>query len=218
MNTLAMDCSTEILSLTLETEKKLLTIDRKEGLKHSENLMPTIDWLFNQASLQKKDLDLIVCSMGPGSFTGLRIAVATAKALALGCQASWVMVSNLDCYGKKLDFFNGLVVPIIDAKKQCYYSAFYQQGRIMSPYMDITSAKLYEKLQGHQVLFTGPHYSLLKENCPLEKVFWDDQGNQGISPILLELGKNKFHTEGGDSLDIGPLYLRKSEAEIAAGM
>lgn len=217
MNVLSIDCSSEILSLCLKHDKNLYNLDRKEGLKHSENLMPAIDWLFSQASLEKQNLDLVVCAVGPGSFTGLRIALATAKALATGCNASLCGIPTLDAYGELYHFFPGIVVPVIDAKKQRFYTAIYKDGKRQNDYMDCSQEELFSTLpENESLLFTGPHAALLKD-LP-ESSRSDIFLLKSISPVLIEMGLEKYKEQGGDTMDIGPLYLRKSEAEIAAGM
>lgn len=215
MNSIALDCSTELLSIALETPRGSYLLERNEGLKHSENLMAGIDWIMKQAGLAPKDLDLVVCSLGPGSFTGLRIAMATAKALARGGDASLKAVSQLDCYGRMYQFFPGLVVPIIDARKKCFYTALYEDGSRKSDYLDIPAETLEEKLTGHgEILFCGPHAEIYPHlSGQGRKTVSKPEGS--MAPMLLQMGKEAFEEDGRDPMDIGPMYLRKSEAEIA---
>jgi len=218
MNVLAIDCSTEILSLALKAESKIYNLDRKEGLRHSENLMPAIDWLFKQSALPKNELDLVSVAIGPGSFTGLRIALSTAKAIARGCDASLVGIPTLDLYGARYSFFPGLVVPVIDARKQCFYTAIYKKGKRVSDYQDCTEEKLKSLISpDNAVLFTGPHNVMIEDHVS-EIGLLDPFPREGTGSILLQLGIERFNNQGADSMNLGPMYLRKSEAEIAAGM
>jgi len=217
MNILAIDCSSEILSLCLQQDHKIYSLDRREGLRHSENLMPGIDWLFNEASMEKQSLDLVVCAVGPGSFTGLRIALATAKALATGCNAALCGIPTLDAYAALYKHFPGLVIPVMDAKKKRFYTALYKEGKAQTPFLDISEEEILQLIpENESVLFTGPHAGLL--STPPQNSRCDLSLLHSIGPVLLEIGQNKYRLKGGDSLDIGPEYIRKSEAEIAAGM
>lgn len=217
MNVLAIDCSSDILSLCLQEEQKIFSLDRKEGLRHSENLMPGIDWLFQQASMEKQNLDLVVCAIGPGSFTGLRIALATAKALATGCSAALCGIPTLDAYAALYRDYPGLVIPVIDAKKKRFYTAVYKEGKAISDFLDISEEDLLQRFSKEEsLLFTGPDAGLLthlpgNSRCDLSLL-------KSIGPVLLEMGLKKYKLQGEDTLDIGPEYIRKSEAEIAAGM
>ena len=113
MNVLALDTSTEILSIALvcdppgadatrdRTKSEPLpgtyAVTRDVGLKHSRLLMPLIDRLLGDAGLRPSDLDLVACTRGPGSFTGLRIGMATAKGLAtsIAAQSSTSLIGPL---------------------------------------------------------------------------------------------------------------------------
>lgn len=215
MNTLAIDCTTEILSLCLQKGKSRYSLTRSEGLKHSENLMPSIDWLFQQSGMEKQELELVVCALGPGSFTGLRIGLATAKALARGTGCALVAIPSLDAYGSIHRNFEGAVLPLIDARKGRFYAALYSGGVAKTDYLDLTEEEIYQKLSDYpSVMLTGPHYPLLKNSPPIPSLS-DPQPDQGMAPMLLNLGLKAFETRGADSLDIGPLYLRKSEAELS---
>ena len=82
MKTLAIDTATTALGLCLRVGSESRTVVYQIGLKHSEKLMPAVRNLLQEADLPVQELDLIVCSTGPGSFTGIRIGLATAKGLA----------------------------------------------------------------------------------------------------------------------------------------
>ena len=80
MKILSIDTSSKICAVAvLEDTKLLKEISQDSGLTHSENLLPIIQNLLNELEITLKNIDLIVCDKGPGSFTGIRIGVATAK-------------------------------------------------------------------------------------------------------------------------------------------
>ncbi len=98
MNVISVDCATETLCICLKTANATWTFMKKAGLTHAEAVAPWIKRLCDDAGMQPSDLELVVAGIGPGSFTGLRIALATAKGLALGASCSIVGVSTLDAH------------------------------------------------------------------------------------------------------------------------
>ncbi|MEW5814148.1 MAG: tRNA (adenosine(37)-N6)-threonylcarbamoyltransferase complex dimerization subunit type 1 TsaB [Spirochaetota bacterium] len=217
MNCLAIDTSTEILSVALSAGDRVYEATRNIGLKHSEILMPLIDSLIREAGIEPKALNLVICAKGPGSFTGLRIGMATAKGIAAGAESHIVSVPTLDVIAYGLTFYDGIVVPVIDAKKKCYYTAFYMGGERITKYLDVDCHAIMNMLQPYEkVLLTGPHapglYKELPEAC---KYVLDPCHKTGRSVHLLELGIRQYETSGPDVSGDGPLYVRRSEAEIS---
>ena len=81
MKILSIDTASNICGVSiLEDNKLICNLDTDTGRTHSENLMPMIEQAFNKTNLSLKNIDLITCDIGPGSFTGIRIGVATTKA------------------------------------------------------------------------------------------------------------------------------------------
>jgi len=117
VNVLAIDTATATLGLSLKTGSESHTLLLQAGLKHSEKLMPSIQALLLEAELDREELELIACSIGPGSFTGIRIGLATAKGLAQGVQAlgtscRLIGVSTLDGLARRFRRFEGTVVAV----------------------------------------------------------------------------------------------------------
>ena len=83
MRILALDTSTDILSVALKTDEGWADTSLDLGLKHAERLMDLVDFCLSRAGMRVEDVDLFACAAGPGSFTGLRIGMATVKGLAL---------------------------------------------------------------------------------------------------------------------------------------
>ena len=81
MKILSIDTASDVCGVSiLEDKKSIISLDTNTGRTHSENLMPMIENAFNQTNLSLNDIELITCDIGPGSFTGLRIGIATTKA------------------------------------------------------------------------------------------------------------------------------------------
>lgn len=176
-----------------------------------------------EIGLAAADLQLIVCSTGPGSFTGIRIGLATAKGIAFGLSCPLIGVSSLDAFALPYSSFTGDLYPVIDARKGKIYTALYRGGERRSDYLDVTPAELRERLAGvsERVLFAGPDAGAIRTLlCTDENpVFVDRISAVSYSdPLaLLDAGELAFARVGADPGEPVPLYLRKSEAEIGAG-
>lgn len=236
MNVLVCDTSSQALTTGLFTDtfKEVRTLQGRT-VQHSERLIPTVIELCNDAKIDTKDIDLLVCTRGPGSFTGLRIGMAAFKGMAFALGKPIVSVSTLEAYASCVgcvSAFEGAVVPVIDAKKQRWYLAAFAKSNKRSnddeslsrliPDTDGTEADLVEALSPYcNVLVTGPDAQAFAEmltmsQCFKDKhVFVDTKANEAIATTLYELGIKQYETNGADDIGQGPVYLRKSDAEIA---
>lgn len=129
-----------------------------KNFSHSEQLHSFIDELLKQESLIPKDLDAISVSKGPGSYTGLRIGVSAAKGLAYALDIPLISVSTLLCLAKQVNINEGLIVPMLDARRMEVYSevfdANYNSKReIKAEILDESSFKT--ELNQGQVHFIG---------------------------------------------------------------
>ena len=125
MKILRIDTSSNICGIAvLEDANLLKEISQNNGLTHSETLMPIIKNTLENLNIALKDIDLIVCDKGPGSFTGIRIGVATAKAFSDSLDIKSVGISSLEAmvYNVKT---NGVICSLIDAKNDNYKILFY---------------------------------------------------------------------------------------------
>ncbi len=226
MTILAFDTATQILNIALMHDKKFYEVNHTLGLTHSEYLLPSIDHLLHLADLSFSDIDLIVCTRGPGSFTGLRIGMATAKGLSAGSTKPVVSIPTLEIYARDCHSSQALVVPVIDARKRRYYASVYQQGKSISGDLDIASYDLLETYCSHTtVILTGPdahkfydeihdsHSALLTDNAIILEI--DPSYSRGHGRSLIEIGIAQFSSCGQDAAEQGPIYLRKSEAELS---
>ena len=216
MTVLAIDTSTELLSACLIYGEHYIEVNKRIGLKHAESLMPLIASLFEEMDIPRSDLDLIACSQGPGSFTGLRIGIATAKGLAMGLDKPLKLVPTLDAAALGKDWFTGTVMPVIDARKQRFYTALYSEGNRLTEFLDIPVEEIHSLAeQQEKVLFTGPAASAVMNG---ENDSWvlDPLSSHSTSFSVALLGEQLFTADGPDREDAGPLYLRKSEAEVAS--
>lgn len=139
MYSLLIDSANQPLSVALMQEGHVLithttTIKRN----HSVQLMPLIEWLLQQARLKPKDLDEIIVTEGPGSYTGLRIGVTTAKTLAYTLNIQLYGVSSLKAIAAQIQYFDAYIIPIINARRQHVYAGVYQwqQGELVNVMAD----------------------------------------------------------------------------------
>ncbi|KKL06136.1 hypothetical protein LCGC14_2599040 [marine sediment metagenome] len=130
---------------------------RKET--HTSRLMSAIDKMLKDASLTIKDLNGIAVSLGPGSFTGLRIGIATAKGLAQGLNIPVVGIPTLDGLAFNLSCCQDLICPILDARKGEVYCALYKNGKRLTKYIACKPGSLLKELKSR---IQPPRASLAK--------------------------------------------------------
>jgi len=219
MRILAVDASTELLSVCLDTGGGRVEALLDVGLAHAEQVMGLIDFCLGRSGLGRGDLDLVACTEGPGSFTGLRIGMATVKGLALGLGKPWVAIPTLDCLAWGLENLAGAVVPVIDGKKGRFYAAIYSKGLRQGPWLDLPLAELTALLDTYpEVTFTGPDAEML-EGLAAERAGMriDPRARTGAARGLAVLAARHFATEGPSPDETAPLYLRPSQAEEGRG-
>ena len=123
MQILAIDTSTEFLSLALWLNGRVLSRDIHAGQTHSQQILPTLRELLDEAQLELKALDGIAFGAGPGSFTGLRIACGVAQGLAFGANLPVVAVSTLQALAQQS--VADKVIACLDARMgEIYYAAY----------------------------------------------------------------------------------------------
>ena len=127
MLTLAIDTATKVCTVALCREQELLaeyTINM--GMTHSEGLLPQLEQLIERTGIQKQDIELLAVSMGPGSFTGLRIGLATAEAMAYAWQCCLHGVDTLKALAYNIQLEGVVLSPVLDAQKGNFYQALYE--------------------------------------------------------------------------------------------
>ena len=127
MKILSLDTSSDICCVSiLEDEKEIAKLQLDKGKTHSENLMPLISSILKNNNLTLSQIDLFVCDKGPGSFTGIRIGIATIKAFTDSLNIPSIGVNSLEVLASSITS-NGLVASIIDAKNENCYLALYNK-------------------------------------------------------------------------------------------
>lgn len=127
MRILAFDTSTEFLSAALfEGSKKIASVQIKGRAQHSDVLAPTLEALMKRSKVFGKPMDCVAVGLGPGSFTGLRVAVTTTKLLAYAWRAKIVGISSLEAAARTVSQ-DGLYAVMKDCKKNQVYGAVYER-------------------------------------------------------------------------------------------
>ena len=209
MKVLAFDTSSKALSLAILEDKQVLaetTINIKKN--HSITLMPAIDFLMASLDWTPKDLDRIVVAEGPGSYTGLRIAVATAKTLAHTLKIELVGMSSLLALVPRQQ--EGLLVPLMDARRNNVYAGFYENAKPVMSEAHLSFAEVLEKVKdAEQVTFVGevgPFVEQIQEHLL--------QANyQETLPNAANLALWAWDKKADSLHDFVPNYLKRVEAE-----
>ena len=130
MKILSIDTSSDICGVSiLEDNTLLCNLDSNTGRTHSENLMPMIEQAFSKTNLSLNDINLLVCDKGPGSFTGIRIGIATVMAFRDSFDIPCVGISSLESLAyntRNVVKTNSYVCSIIDCKNDNCYFALYE--------------------------------------------------------------------------------------------
>lgn len=188
--------------------KELNIINEKT---HSEKLMPLIDELFSSTGLTLSDVSLIACDNGPGSFTGLRIGIATVKALAEVKKIPVIGVSSLDALSYNVSNAD-YIASLIDARNsQVYCAIFDKEHNLISDYMadDINNFLLiFEKY--NNISFVGDGYNNHKDLFTQSTIYDDIIYSKNIGMCAYKKFSNGDSTTP-DLLSV--MYLRESQAE-----
>ncbi|MBC8544353.1 tRNA (adenosine(37)-N6)-threonylcarbamoyltransferase complex dimerization subunit type 1 TsaB [Bianquea renquensis] len=128
MIVLAIEASAQVASVAVQRDEMLMAEQMINGkLTHSETLMPMVQSVMCQAELEPNDLDMLAVTVGPGSFTGLRIGAATVKGLALGLDIPVMPLPTLEVLAYGAVLADELLVPIMDARRGQVYAALYRR-------------------------------------------------------------------------------------------
>ena len=222
MKILALDSSASVCAAALcENEKLLCEITVNTGNTHSETLLPVVEQLLTLTDTRIDDIDMFACSTGPGSFTGVRIGVSTVKGIAFGKNKPCVGISTLDALAQNLSCYDGIICPVMDARREHVYNALFEckDKKItrLCPDRLISIAELDEELSNieKKVYLSGDGYSLCKRLFAKTQVEYIPERlrlESGYSTALCALKKY----ENGEALtdfEIAPVYLRPSQAE-----
>lgn len=191
---------------------------------HSQIMMPQIEQMFKAAEVDPMLVDAYAAAVGPGSFTGVRIGVATAKAMAQGAGKPCIAVSTLEALAYSSKYFDGVIAPILDARRGQVYNALFSGGvdglERLCPDRALSLDELLEEIKkmDKKALFMGDATLVFRDRIEAvlgnKAVFAPKVVNLNLAGAVAEIGIEKLKT--GDTVEYGklvPEYVRLSQAE-----
>ena len=221
MKALAIDCACSRLTVAAKNEDKTCTSIYDIGMRQSETLVPALDYVLEKCGLAKNELDYTTLTIGPGSFTGLRLGISALKAIECAFGTPVYGISSLETYAFP---YAGLGLPVlacIDANKDRFFAGLYKDGKSIIADGDYDIPFLKGKLKKtKKIILAGfeKDTSKLKDllSATLPKVELIKLPVTCVTTdSLFALAENK-KTAGLPPLQEydGPVYLRASEAEL----
>lgn len=228
---LSIDTASNVCGVSiLDNTNLICNLDTNTGRTHSENLMPMINEAFIKTNLQLKDMDLIVCDIGPGSFTGIRIGVATTKAFQDSLSIPCVGISSLEAlaYNVKNNLNEtDVVCSIIDCKNDnCYFALFEKkdgsletliepQAESVDSALAIIKSYIEDTLENPSITFVGDGSEVY--NDKIQEAFknakFADSKDNILNSYSLALAGLDIFNSGMDIKEVLPLYLKKPQAQ-----
>ncbi len=233
MLVLALDTSTFLGTVAVVRDGALLAeLSASVRATHGETLLPHVQHVLSLSGVRLEDLDLLAVGIGPGSFTGVRIGVATAKGLALATKKALVGVTSLTTLARGLSFGEGVGVPVLDAHKgEVYCAAYNRDGEgelveVLAPF-HAPPQQAAERLRK-----LGPGKPLWLAGDGLDRYgaqFLEPLGAPFVrAPRLMDVPRasclaheavRRFKAHGpSDLASLEPMYLRPSDAKLPGGV
>lgn len=226
MRVLGIDTATWAASVGVIDDERVLS-ERSLTVtgSHAATLLPLVDDALAAAGIALHELDLLAVSIGPGAFTGLRIALSVAKGLALATGAAIVGVPTLEAHVHAAGPRPGVVCPVLDARKREVYAALFRWSgdnpTALAPDRALTPHLLAELVRS-----TGSPCTLVGEGVDAYRELWTQLLGPDatllraaelapLGPVVAHLGARSFRAHGAaDLAALEPVYVRRCEAEV----
>ncbi len=219
---LALDSTAEVSAVAVCKGEKLLSeITINTGNTHSQTLLPAVEQALKMSELTVNDIDLFACSTGPGSFTGVRIGVATVKGIAYGKDKPCISVSTLDALAYNLIGVKGIICPVMNARRSQVYNALFRNvnGTMQRLCSDraLSIADLDFELSSFEepIYLCGDGYDITEKGFRNVSICYVPQRyryQNAYSVAQVALGKYQSGEYVTDA-ELAPIYLRPSQAE-----
>jgi tRNA threonylcarbamoyladenosine biosynthesis protein TsaB len=208
----------------LRDDETLAEQSFEKGLVHGREVAPAMKQVIDRAGITLQELDLVCVDIGPGSYTGVRVGVATAKALAWALGKKLAAVISLDALAQAAAGLGETIVPVLDARREQLYSATYTSKSGMVTRTDgpgISDLDGFINGVPRPAVLLGDALARFPEHFPVKdgiayanEDFWTPRAG-----IIAELGRRAaLQGELADPVMLEPLYLRPSEAEQKFGV
>jgi tRNA threonylcarbamoyladenosine biosynthesis protein TsaB len=234
MRILGVDTSTSTASTAIVDSGQIVAEDfyprqRKAGrsapkANHSEIILPLVDSVLKRTGIGLLDVAGIAVSVGPGSFTGIRIGVSTVKGLVYGTDIPAFGISTLQASAARVTNFEGIVCSLLDARKNEAYSAlFHKHGNHLDRLTEdeiIPVPRVCERLRafGEPCLFIGDgvtaYRALIEQSSEFQVRIAEEDGMVSVAASVARLSESQFFDNRAPLLaDLVPIYLRRPECE-----
>ena len=228
MKILGLDTATLCGSLGIIDDDEVVAeyaLQREETL--SARLLPAIQTLLAEARLDLHEIDGIAVSLGPGSFTGLRVGLSAVKGLALAAEMPVAGIPTLDALAYNLPFTPYQICPLLDARKGQIYTALYKNRaggflEQVTPYQVLSPAALIEAIPHQETVFLGDGVEVCREVITqrlAEKALFAPLHLGFLrGTTVAELGLKRIRRGEADDISaLVPIYVRPSDAELKEG-
>jgi len=220
MKILSIDTSSNICGVSiLEDTNLICKLDAVTGRTHSENLMPMIDEALKKAELKPADINLIVCDIGPGSFTGIRIGIASCKAMSEVIGIKVVPIVSLESLAGNEIGNSEIICSMIDARNNQVYCGIFdgnveRKEELMADDINV----ILEKINKYDnIVFVGDgailHKDLIEEKMNGKNIKFSENNKQDVASLGIVTYKKACKSEFLTADEVVPMYLRKSQAE-----
>ena len=224
---LALDSTAQVGSVALcEDEKLIAEYTINTGHTHSETLLPMVESVLKIAGYTVDDVDLFVCTAGPGSFTGVRIGAATVKGIAFGKDRPCIGVSTLEALALNGVALDGILCPSMNARRQQVYNAlFASDGTSLTRLCEDRALAITEL--GEELATKCPDLPVYLMGDGAKLVY--DALSESLGERLMMLPERLIHQSGYNTamaglrlyrdgvrttdFELAPVYLRPSQAE-----
>ena len=229
MKILSIDTSSDICGVSiLDNNNLICNLDNNTGRTHSEYLMPMIKNALSKAKLTINEIDLIVCDIGPGSFTGIRIGIATVKAFNDSLNIPCIGISSLEALAYNINNNSNFVCSILDCKNDnCYFALYERKEEIFETLIEPQAEDIYSALsilksyiddnfENSNITFIGNGSKIYETE--IKETFNDsliaDENQDNLNSYNLGIcGYEKYINGEHLNAEILPLYLKKPQAQ-----
>jgi len=209
---LNLETATKNCSVAVANDGKVLAFREmaEQGYSHAEKLHVFIEEVLKEAGIQFKDLVAIAVSQGPGSYTGLRIGVSAAKGLAFALNIPLIAVDTLAVLAAQANVTNGLIIPVIDARRMEVYSAIFDGNlqKIREVQAEIITEESFNELE-EKVYFVGDCLEKCKTVLNKNNFVFLDAVIYPSAKEMAMLSNDKY--KKSDTVDVAyfePFYLK----------
>lgn len=220
MKALVIDSAAGNMIIAAKNENIKAAVSLDLGQSQSQKILPAIDYILKQVNLETKDLNYTALCSGPGTFTGLRLAFSALKAIKFAYNVPVYGIQSLEAYACPFMNFPFQIISTIDAKKDQFFAAIYKEGKAILEAEDTTVEKILSHLNiDEKIIIAGPDSQKLSDelkSCKPELKIIPVLAQPLSTDSLFILAEKMIEQKKEPLADYdGPLYLRKSEAELS---